>query len=132
MKEISIVQFILPDGKIVLQRRDEDIKISPGLLGLFGGHVEAGESPSDALLREISEETSLNVDNLSIEYLASRELTHPNNSDSKIIVHFHKAIIDSDDFEVYEGQGSESYYVSELKDRHDLSPNAIYMIENFV
>lgn len=132
MKEISIVQFILPDGRLVLQRRDEGIKISPGLLGLFGGHVEVGESPADALLREISEETSLNVSDLNIDYIAGRELPHPNDFNSKIMVHFNKAIIGSDDFKVFEGQHAETYSITELKERQDLSPNAKYMINNFI
>lgn len=39
-----------------LQKRDADAKRNPGLFGLFGGGLEAGETAEQALLREIREE----------------------------------------------------------------------------
>lgn len=131
MKEISIVQLILPDGRIVLQRRDNNARINPGLLGFFGGHVEDGETPEVALRREISEETSLDTTELMLEYLANEILPHPNDNTSKIKVHFYKTYIESDNFEVFEGQQAESYSVSEMRERQDLSPNVIYLIDHF-
>ena len=47
------------DGRWLLQLRDDiDSIIYPGHWGLFGGHVEAGESPADAIQRELEEEIS--------------------------------------------------------------------------
>lgn len=39
-----------------LQKRTMDAKINPGLLGTFGGTIEDGETPDEALLREVQEE----------------------------------------------------------------------------
>ena len=47
------------DGHWLLQLRDDiDSIIYPGHWGLFGGHVEPGESPTDAVQRELMEEIS--------------------------------------------------------------------------
>ena len=47
------------DGRWLLQLRDDiDSIIYPGHWGLFGGHVEPGESPADAVQRELEEEIS--------------------------------------------------------------------------
>lgn len=50
----------LPDGRFVLQHRDEKPEIwYPGHWGCFGGAVDAGEAPREALCRELWEELRL-------------------------------------------------------------------------
>jgi 8-oxo-dGTP diphosphatase len=45
------------EGKFLMQLRDNIPTILyPGLWGLFGGHIEAGETPEIAVVREIAEE----------------------------------------------------------------------------
>ncbi len=57
---ISVALAMLQrDGRWLLQLRDDiDSIIYPGHWGLFGGHVEPGESPADAVQRELMEEIS--------------------------------------------------------------------------
>jgi 8-oxo-dGTP pyrophosphatase MutT (NUDIX family) len=44
-------------GQFLLQLRDDISSIRyPGHWGLFGGHVEPGETPDDAIVRELMEE----------------------------------------------------------------------------
>jgi 8-oxo-dGTP pyrophosphatase MutT (NUDIX family) len=47
------------DGRWLMQLRDEipDI-VAPGCWGLFGGHLDPGETPEQALRRELLEEIS--------------------------------------------------------------------------
>jgi ADP-ribose pyrophosphatase YjhB (NUDIX family) len=46
-----------PDGRLLLQLRDDKPGLpGAGLWGFFGGHVEDGERPSAAFLREMEEE----------------------------------------------------------------------------
>lgn len=48
--------ILVQEGKILLGRRSPHDAICPDLWDIFGGHVEAGESPAQALVREIQEE----------------------------------------------------------------------------
>jgi len=44
-------------GQLLLQHRDDDPTIeSPGKWSLFGGGLDEGETPTEAMLREIEEE----------------------------------------------------------------------------
>ncbi len=130
MIKISVIWLVLPNGNVVLQRRDEKTDVSPGLLSLFGGHVEAGETPEEAMYRELSEETSLDVPSLSISSAGSAELPHPNDPAMTRTMYFYKAAIDSDDFDVFEGEGSETYSITELKGRQDLGSSVVYAINH--
>ena len=56
---ISIDCLIIKDGKILLGKRKHDP--FGGYWGIFGGYVEWDESPEDAVIRELKEETNLSV-----------------------------------------------------------------------
>lgn len=61
--EVSLA-ILYRDDLFLMQLRDENPKIFyPGHWGLFGGHLESGESPEEALLREIQEEISYTMIN---------------------------------------------------------------------
>jgi 8-oxo-dGTP pyrophosphatase MutT (NUDIX family) len=44
-------------GRVFVQRRSVTRRVLPGIWDIVGGHVEAGETPEEALAREIKEET---------------------------------------------------------------------------
>lgn len=74
---LSIVRIfiILPNGQIVAQLRDNIPGIaSQGMLSTFGGGADIGESPHQAALRELEEETSLKT-NYTMEFVAT--FIHP-------------------------------------------------------
>ena len=48
---------VRPDGRIFAQRRAPNRRTFPGCWDLVGGHIETGETPQDALVRELTEET---------------------------------------------------------------------------
>jgi len=45
------------DGLLLLGHRSPTLAYYPGVWDLIGGHLESGESPEDALIREVREET---------------------------------------------------------------------------
>ncbi len=49
------------DGKILIIKRSTDSKTNPGKWELPGGKVDQGESFDNALIREVYEETNLNI-----------------------------------------------------------------------
>jgi 8-oxo-dGTP diphosphatase len=61
MKEIAQVFLFSREGKLLIYLRDNKPEIPfPNHWDLFGGHLEEGETPEQALVREVKEE--LNVD----------------------------------------------------------------------
>lgn len=56
-EEVAVGLIVADDGRILLQHRDDRPGVSgAGLWGLFGGHLEPGEQPAEAFLREMHEE----------------------------------------------------------------------------
>lgn len=54
--------MLLVDGCYLMQLRDDTPAIeAPGVWGLFGGRVEHGEQPVDAMAREIREELTVDI-----------------------------------------------------------------------
>ena len=54
-------------GEILLQQRAFSKKKNPGLFSKTGGHVNAGEEPLGAAIREVYEEVGLKTDNIKFQ-----------------------------------------------------------------
>ena len=74
----SINVFIINENKVLLTRR-KNTGWMDGYLCPPGGHIEPGESPTDAALRELKEELGVDVQKSDLEFLcvAARN-TSPN------------------------------------------------------
>jgi 8-oxo-dGTP diphosphatase len=61
-------------GRLLLQQRDNVLGItSPGKIGLFGGHCEAGETPLECIVREVREEIGYFIPAERFDHLGSFE-----------------------------------------------------------
>jgi 8-oxo-dGTP diphosphatase len=62
MKEIAAIILENDKGEFLLYLRDNKPDIPfPGYWDLIGGHVEEGETPEEALVREVKEELDLDL-----------------------------------------------------------------------
>lgn len=62
MKKIAAIIFENDKGEILLYLRDNKPEIPfPDYWDLIGGHVEEGETPEDALVREVKEELDIDL-----------------------------------------------------------------------
>ena len=50
---------LIHEGKILLGLRSSEANYYPGVWDIFGGHLEEGESPGAALIRELTEELGI-------------------------------------------------------------------------
>jgi 8-oxo-dGTP pyrophosphatase MutT (NUDIX family) len=76
VRTVSCAIIVGTCGRLLLQQRD-DIPgiIHPGLIGLFGGHREAGEAPEECLQRELEEEIGQRFPRERLEPLLSLRAT---------------------------------------------------------
>ena len=118
--------LILPDGKLVFQRRTSDAAISAHKLDFFGGHHEGHESDIETAKRELSEETSLRVEHLRIRYVGRCK-----NPDTGTAMHLYIAHIKSPHFKVYEGEREEVYSLEEALKRSDIDPDTRVVLEKY-
>jgi 8-oxo-dGTP pyrophosphatase MutT (NUDIX family) len=59
----SAVVIFDEEGRVLILLRPKNMKWAPGKWALPGGHIEEGESPMMAAVREVREETTLAVPN---------------------------------------------------------------------
>ncbi len=105
----SIVRIfiILPNGQIVAQLRDNIPGIaSQGMLSTFGGGVDIGESPMQAAVRELEEETCLKT-NYEMEFITT--FIHQKTRNNQAVLQdnhlFLARISNIDGIEIKEGVG---------------------------
>lgn len=72
--DVSICLISQGDTYILQRRADNAAKGAAGLIGAFGGKIETGESPVEAVCRELSEETSLRPTTDDFDYLGKVEV----------------------------------------------------------
>lgn len=101
--DIACILLINGQGDIIAQRRDDKPGIqAPGKISCFGGFLEEGETPRQAIERELHEETNLELPAEHIEPFC--EVTTGTEVRFRHTVFIAKGI-STDGLEVYEGQG---------------------------
>lgn len=131
MNEIALIQLQIKDSdNYVFQRRDNMAPTSPNLLGFYGGSMEADEKPKSAAIRELSEETSLNIHDLSFKHVISIDLPSNTHDQPGVLrAHLFTTTIPDTNFKVYEGIGSEIYTKQQILGRSDVSPIVHFIIK---
>ncbi len=105
MTVFASVVLVDPQGRLLLQERDEHPAIDPGLWSLVGGHVEPGETPARAAERELAEETGLPVPPSGLR--AWRTVLTRDGE-----VHVHTAATEATDADVVCGEGRQIVFLA--------------------
>ena len=108
MRSIEVsIGFIQRDDTYLLQRRpNTQNKGAAGLIGAFGGKIEIGETPLEAVCRELREETSLKPSTEDFKELGSVQvISDRDNMPVKIAAKVFSILIASETvFTAYEGE----------------------------
>jgi 8-oxo-dGTP diphosphatase len=120
-KILVAIAILHQDHKFLMQLRDDIPTILyPGTWAFFGGHIEAGETPKDAVIREIFEEIGYTLKNP--EFFTTSE------SEQVIRYVFHEPLTANlCDLTLKEGWDFDLVTVDELKqgDRYSTRANQI-------
>jgi 8-oxo-dGTP pyrophosphatase MutT (NUDIX family) len=102
----SEILLVRKDGALILQHRDDKPGIAnPGLITTFGGHIEAGETPLDAAVRELGEETNLKIRPEQLEFFGKYHKTKEVHGEDWDVYYYILSDVDDAGLQVYEGQG---------------------------
>jgi 8-oxo-dGTP diphosphatase len=104
------------EGRWLLQLRDDiDGIVHPGCWGLFGGHLDPGEHPGQAIRRELREEIGWEADGLP-PWFEHRE--------ASLTVHYFRAslTVPLADLQLNEGQDMVLAHLDELRSGRVWSP----------
>lgn len=115
-------------GKYLFFLRDDKPTIpNPNMWGLLGGGIEKGESPLEAALREVKEETNITI--YDIKELGNIMVSHISKENggeqiikNKLFVFLAKTDTTLDEAELYEGQKLAYFTIEEAKKLDNLSP----------
>lgn len=70
-QQLADCVLLTQDGKLYMQRRPENWSKHAGVVNLFGGHVESDETPAQAVIRELKEETGADIQERDIVFIGA-------------------------------------------------------------
>ena len=83
VRDVSVLILYTSTGHLLLQHRSDDAFRLPGYWAFFGGGIEQGENPTEALKREIREELSYLVQNPT--FLLAQKVRDGENDNTKYV-----------------------------------------------
>lgn len=110
-KKIAVILLRNAEGKVLLQHRTNEAPTFPNHWALFGGHIESGETPEQAVVRECMEELGYK--------LARPKLLEVHRSvdqGTEYTIHAFTETYDGSTFTLGEGQGMAWFSPAATKD----------------
>lgn len=136
MRRLEICLGLLQqNGTYLLQRRGDDPRIgAAGLIGAFGGKIEAGESPNEAVARELGEETSIATFPERFTYIGQIEVASDHQLEPVMISAHVFQLVLADGVRVTTDEGELVRLTKEnaLRDKHLLTPATKALFEELI
>jgi 8-oxo-dGTP diphosphatase len=116
MKEIAAMIFENQEWKLLFYLRDNIQSIPfPHHWDLIGGHIDPGETPEQALVREVEEEIGLQVNEYSYEFYKKFHCTQGDIYENIKYIYHGKIIKKMNELVLYEGEKLWYFSVNELE-----------------
>lgn len=132
MTRFACVILVDPDGRVLMQERDEHAHIAPEQWGLCGGHLEDGEPEAEGAVRELEEETGIRMLTDQVQYFDTFEVFHPETDSLDTLAVFAAPTTVTDD-EIVLGEGRQIVFVEPDKARSlDLTGSASLALPAFL
>lgn len=93
MQKVSVSGIIIENNQVLLVKRSMNQTYFPGFYEFPGGKIEFGESPEDAVIREVGEETGLKT--IIVKLISCRSYLSKNNTQHNIELFYLLSILDS-------------------------------------
>ena len=127
MKRCASVILIAEDGRVLLQRRDNNAEIrDPGMLSIFAGPALHRETREQTALREIEEEPTLRLTPNDVTFVG--EATYNGHHRMVFVAH----AIEPSSITIREGAGVEAIALRSLHERTDIAPISKIALELYV
>lgn len=121
-----------PQGRYIVQRRDDKPAIFfPGHWGCFGGALEAGEPPLDAMRRELREELELDLDAAALKYFTQMDFDFAPLGGAKVFRIFYEVRLSAAQIagiRLHEGKAVRHFDAQELLVRERVTPYDAFAI----
>lgn len=116
-----------PDGKFLITQRVETKAWAPGWWEVSGGAAMAGEDSKDAVIREIKEETGLDVRESEGGYLFTYQRENPGEGDN-YFVDVYRFVMDiaEDDIHLQEAE-TQGYRFASLEEIQEYAKQGIFL-----
>ncbi|MET7392668.1 NUDIX hydrolase [Dactylosporangium sp. NPDC005572] len=130
-RRVAVVFLVDPEGRILMQHRDQHAKVSPNQWAMPGGKIEEGEEPIEAARREVLEETSLTAGALEHYFTGTRPSVSTVDGLVEMHVYFGPTDAAQDDVVLGEGQAMVFLTPDEIL-ALDLGVTAVRLVPGFL
>jgi 8-oxo-dGTP diphosphatase len=130
-RRVAVVLLVDRQGRVLMQHRDANARVSANQWAFPGGAIEAGEQPIEAAHRELAEETGLEVAELTPYGVYSRPSV--TNAAATVEIHAYCGATDATQDDVVLGEGQAMVFLTpeEAVDR-DLGITAEILLPKFL
>ncbi|MBS1267186.1 MAG: ADP-ribose pyrophosphatase [Candidatus Woesearchaeota archaeon] len=104
--------IVCRDGKILMLKRTAQKRFLPGYFDLPGGKVEFGEDPNKTIIREVKEETNLDVEVVRAYNVWHSTNEFNDNTEHNIEIDFILKIVGDNEIKLSEKEHSEYRWIS--------------------
>ena len=116
-----------PDGKFLITKRVMTKHWAPGWWEVSGGAVMAGEESSDAVVREVFEETGIDVKGAKGGYLFSYQRENPGEGDNYFVdIYRFEVDITEEDVKIQEEEAADFMFAT-LDEIKELADQGIFL-----